>query len=590
MADLVIKDGKFFIDGKATQIISGAMHYFRIHPGLWRDRLLKAKQCGLNCVETYMCWNLHEPVEGRFDFSGILDFEEFIRQAAEIGLMVMVRPGPYICAEWDNGGFPAWLMNKERIRFRCMNDVYITALTNYLNVILPKLVQLQSTKGGPIIAMQVENEYGSYGNDHEYIDYIKQCYRDNGIEIPLYTSDGPEDYLINGGTRPDMLMTLNFGSAPLERFANGRRQRPQGPDFCMEFWNGWFDRWGGEHHGRSTEEVKKDLDDLLSNGGSINFYMFHGGTNFAFYNGANFVDGDLWPDVTSYDYDAPLSECGDPTEKYFAYQEIIKKHFPDREITTPEVSEKIAYPEVKFTASGDLFENMGNIGSFFKYATPEPMEFWGQNFGFIHYSTTIQAPLFTSYPLIFRSLHDRAQIYLNGEYLGVIYRNDKDQHLMLPTLDKDAKLDILVEGMGRINYGPLLGRDCKGIGDGVCINGQYQFKWDITTLPCDNIEKVNYGKFGQSENKPAFHRATLHISGTVADTFIEFPGVKGVVWVNGFNIGRYWNIGPGKTLYVPRTLLHEGENEIVVLELHQLAGDGVKFVAQADLAFVKKTE
>jgi len=581
MKNVVIENGKIIIDNKAEQIISGAIHYFRVLPELWEDRLLKAKQCGLNTIETYMCWNLHEPQEGKFNFDGLLNFEKFIKTAEKLGLWVIVRPGPYICSEWDNGGLPSWLMAKEGLRLRCMNKVYLAALEPFINEILTRLKKLQYTENGPVIALQVENEYGSFGNDHEYIRHVRQIFLDKGITVPLFTSDGPADHLIQGGTIPELTMTLNFGSDPTGAFAIGRKYRPEGPDFCMEFYDGWFDHWGEEHHERSFDDTADTLDQMLKMGANVNFYMFHGGTNFNFWNGANYADNKLQPTVTSYDFGAPLNECGDPTEKYFAFQKIIKKYNKSAAYGTPEPSRKIAYNDVILTQSASLLDNLDLLGEKHDSITPESMEYWGQDFGFIHYRTQLSGPV-NNFKIGLDKVHDRALLFLDGKYFATYYRNDEINEFDIDIPDGGVQLDILVENMGRINYGTEVGKDLKGILGGVRICTQYQHYWNTWTLPLDNIDKLCYGHFNQQTNQPAFHRGTMETH-EVADTFLNFPGKKGCVWINGFNIGRYWETGPQKTLYIPNSLLKKGTNEIVIFELHKLYSNNLKFTVNTNL-------
>lgn len=524
MKKVNIEKGKILINDKPVQIISGAIHYFRVLPELWEDRLLKAKQCGLNTIETYMCWNLHEPQEEKFNFEGLLDFEKFIRTAHNLGLWVIVRPGPYICAEWENGGLPSWLMAKEGLRLRCMNKPFLNALNGFLSTVLARLEKLQYTKGGPIIAMQVENEYGSFGEDHEYVRAVRQMFLDADIEVPLFTSDGPCDHYIQGGTIPELTMTLNFGSEPEEAFGNGRKYRPEGPDFCMEFWNGWFDHWEEDHHVRGFDDAADTLDRMLKMGANVNFYMFHGGTNFNFWNGANCIDGKLQPTITSYDYDAALSECGDPTEKYFAFQKIIKKYNKSGEYGKPEPSRKIAFDNVVLSESAKLMDNLDVLGEKHESVTPETMEYWGQDFGFIHYRTHLSGPV-NDQKLGLDRVHDRALIFVDGEYFTTYYRNDDINEFDIKIPEGGVQLDVLVENMGRINYGTEVGKDYKGIIDGVRICLQYQHYWNTWTLPMNNIDKLesSYNEFSQEDNQPAFHRGVFEIQ-EAADTFMEFPG------------------------------------------------------------------
>lgn len=566
------------IDGKTIQIISGAMHYFRIPRALWQDRLERAKACGLNAVETYMCWNLHEPQPGKFHFENNLDFETFIRMAGELGLYVIVRPGPYICSEWDNGGFPGWLTVLPGIRLRRMNQPYLEAVKRYYNEIMPRLAKLQYIRNGPVIAMQLENEYGSFAHDKEYLRYIRTLSVDNGIDVVLFTADGASDHFLQGGMLEGTPLTLTFGSNSLKNFAVGRKYQPQGPDFCMEFWHGWFDHWSEKHQSRAPQEVAREVDDMLNAGGSVNFYMFHGGTNWGFNNGANeFTGKDFAPIVTSYDFDAPVSECGDLTPKFFALQEVIRKYRPDAPFAAPPNPEKFAPAPVSLTESASLFDNLDALSRKHLCFEPEPMEKFGEQFGFIHYRKQLSGPVCDA-EFNFPDLHDRAQIYLDGRYLGTIYRNDDKlslSHIDIPA--KGAQLDILVENMGHINYGLKVGCDLKGLTGGMSVYLQYQFNWEVRPIPMNDLSRLEFKTFALKKNYPAFHRGIFELT-EIADTFVKFPGEKGVVWINGINLGRYWNVGPGATLYLPACYLRKGKNEIIVFELHNLVASSIEFL------------
>ncbi|MHA6485086.1 glycoside hydrolase family 35 protein [Paenibacillus sp. strain BS8-2] len=569
MAKLEVQGSQFQLDGETIRIWSGAIHYFRIVPEHWEDRLLKLKACGFNTVETYVPWNLHEPEEGSFNFEGLADIEQFIALAGNLGLHVIVRPSPYICAEWEFGGLPAWLLRDSDMQLRCMNDTYLQKVDAYYDVLIPKLVPLLSTNGGPIIAVQVENEYGSYGNDKDYLLYLKNGLLERGIDVLLFTSDGPTDQMLQGGTLPGVLATSNFGSRPEEEFAKFREYRPDEPLFCMEYWNGWFDHWLETHHTRDSKDVADVFDRMLSAGASVNFYMFHGGTNFGFYNGANHLVN-YEPTITSYDYDAPLSECGDVTEKYMAVREVMRKHGAIVADEVPAPSRKLNYGKVAMKESASLFANLESLSTAVQRRCPEPMEKLGQNYGFILYRTQVTGPR-TAQQLHLQDVHDRAQVFLNGEWIGTIERWDpKPIDVNIPA--HGATLDILVENMGRINYGPLL-RDRKGITEGVRLDNQFQFDWTIYPLPLSDLSKLPFSAqpsqpSGKAAENPAFYKGELFVD-EAADTFVSLQGwTKGVVWINGFNIGRFWEKGPQQTLYVPGPLLREGRNEIVVLELH----------------------
>lgn len=594
MSTVEIREDKILVDGNPTRIISGAMHYFRIHPDLWDDRLDKAVAMGVNCIETYVPWNLHELHKGEFDFSGMLDIEAYIKKVHERGLMMIVRPGPYICSEWDAGGIPGWLMVEPGIELRCMNEPYLAAVKNYFDVLLPKLARLQYTAGGPIILMQIENEYGSYANDKEYLQYLRKLMLDAGIEIPLFTSDGDYGHFLLGGTIPEAMVTVNFGRGSERAWENVEAFRPNSPKFCMEFWNGWFDHWGEKHHtrdpGMNEGGVAYELDKMLAAGANVNFYMLHGGTNFGFTNGANGDFENMYaPAITSYDYGAPINECGDPTEKFYECQKVIAKYTDNPRIKPIEKGKKLCPKPIKFTQSASLLSNLKNIASQSgKARNPPTMEQLGESFGFIHYTKKLEGPM----PIIpgkgwpetlrLHKVNDYALVWVNGEFIGA--RNSTQSHengVVLPDFGPEgARLDILVENCGHINYGPRIGKDLKGIQGCVAIELQHQRDWEYNMLPMASLNGLEFGAF---EDKAAtFHKAELVLD-EVADCFILRPGTKGVVWVNGFNLGRYWNIGPTETLYVPAPILKKGVNEIIVLELEKLDSDELKFAPDLKL-------
>lgn len=580
LAKLTVEGTQLYFEGEPLQLISGAIHYYRVVPEYWEDRLRKLKACGFNCVETYIPWNLHEPKEGEYNFSGIADVEKFIEIAGELGLHVIARPTPYICSEWEFGGLPAWLLADRNMRVRSYYEPFLEKVDSYFDELLGRLRPLQSTNGGPIIAMQIENEYGSFGNDKQYLNYMKDGMIDRGIDVLLFTSDGPTDLMLKGGTIDGVLATANFGSRPKEAFAKLQEHFPNTPNIVMEFWNGWFDHWGEEHHTRDPQETADTFEEMLKNGDSVNFYMFHGGTNFGFYNGANY-NSKYEPTVTSYDYDCPISETGDITPKYHLVREAVARHKDIGELELPEPIPKIKYGEIKMDEVVDLFSALDQISEPVQRANPETMEELGQDYGFTLYKTFIEGPHPKS-TLTIQDVADRALIFVNREFKGIIDRWDNET-VEIEVPEEGATLEILVENMGRINYGPRL-YDMKGITRGVRFQYQFLFDWTIYTLPMDNLEKLSFNKNdGTVQKEPRFYRGTFEVD-EIGDTFVELPGwKKGFVVINGFNLGRFWEIGPQETLYLPGPLLKKGENEIIVFELHEHEEDTIALIDEQKL-------
>ena len=582
MSVLTYKGNKFFLDGEEFTIISGAMHYFRIPREYWKDRLLKLRECGFNTVETYTCWNLHEPQEGKFNFSGMLDLEAYIDIARELGLYVILRPGPYICAEWEMGGLPAWLLNYKDMTVRCNNELFISKVERYYNELLRRIVPKLSTNGGNIIMMQIENEYGSYGDDHEYMQKIADIYKKNGVDCLLFTSDGASYSMLQGGTLPDYPCVANFGSHPEENFKVLNDFRPDQPLMCGEYWVGWFDHWYEEHHVRDPREVAKLFKDMIDCGASLNFYMFHGGTNFGFMNGANYYDK-YEPTITSYDYNALLSEAGDLTPAYFEVRSIIEEKFGKLPELTVKNSEKKAYGEVILDERCSIFEAAKLLSKPVHSVSPEFMEDIGQYYGFTLYSTVVDGPR-NENEIKFDAVHDRAVIFIDGENKG-FYERTRDGKPVSFSLEKgeNCRLDILCENMGRVNYGPKI-MDRKGV-RGVRFGLQYHFGWDMYPLPLDNLSELKFNKETGEVNVASFLKGTLNIDGKPCDTFLRLDGfTKGVVFVNGFNLGRYFNTaGPQKTLYVPAPMLKPGENEIIVFETDHSDRCTVTFLDKPDL-------
>lgn len=579
----------FYLDGEPFRIVSGTMHYFRIVPEYWLDRLTKLRACGFNTVETYTCWNLHERREGEFDFSGILDVERYVETAASLGLKVILRPGPYICAEWDMGGLPSWLLNYPKMRIRCYDEEFLAKVRRYYTELFRRLTPHLVTNGGNIIMVQIENEYGSYGDDKRYLGAVEDIYRDCGVDCLLFTSDGPTYFMLNGGMTDNNLATVNFGSSPTYSFNLLKELRPDQPSMCTEYWNGWFDHWYEYHHTRTADDTATVFDEMLSYGASVNFYMFHGGTNFAFNNGANY-DANYQPTVTSYDYDAPLTEAGDITPKYYDVKNVIEKHFGPAPALDVHNSEKAAYGKLKLSQSAPLFSNLGNISTPVVASMPLTMEELGGDFGFVLYSTTVKGPC-EELELIPEHVRDRALIYIDGVFKGIMERTRRMDKITIKLgVGESVKLDILVENMGRVNYGSRI-RDEKGIVGGIRFGQQYHFGWEMRYLPMEELSLLKWSSCAPGESKdgvpcyPAFMRGELEISGEPADTFVRLDGfTKGIVIINGFNLGRYWNpAGPQKTLYVPAPVLKKGKNEVVVFELEGDENQTIEFLDKPDL-------
>ncbi len=584
MSEFTFKGKEFYLDGKPFTVLSGAMHYWRIVPEYWEDRLKKLKACGFNTVETYIAWNLHERKEGEFDFSGNLDVVRYIETAEKVGLKVIIRPGPYICSEFDFGGLPSWLLAYPNINLRCNDEKYLGKVRPYYRELIKRIAPHQCTKGGGIIMVQIENEYGSYGDDKIYLGKVADIYREYGLDCMLFTSDGPTYWMLSGGTLPEYLCVANFGSRSDEAFNTLSDFRPDQPSMCGEFWCGWFDHWGENHTVRTADSTMEEVRAMLKRGASFNFYMFHGGTNFGFTNGANHTGSEYQPTITSYDYSAPLSEAGDMTPTYYALREELSRFNGCSCELDVKDSPKAAYGKVALTERAPFFENLKNIGTVKSSPVPLSMEEVGQDFGYIVYSSVIEGPC-EARPLELEHVHDRALVYINGKLAGIRERSrQKDEINIALKKGEQIRLDILVENCGRVNYGTKL-FDKKGIFGGIRLGQRYHFGWDMTSVTMDDLSALEYTSDTAFDGHPAFLRGSLKVESKPADTFIRLDGFhKGFVVINGFNLGRYWNDrGPQKTLYVPAPILHEGENEIIVFETDGYGETAVEFVDTPEL-------
>jgi beta-galactosidase len=573
----------FLLDGEPFRVISGALHYFRVHPDLWADRIRKARQMGLNTIETYVPWNEHSPQRGLFDTSAGLDLARFLDLVAAEGLLAIVRPGPYICAEWDNGGLPAWLFSDPAVGVRRNEPLYMAAIAEYFEALLPIVAERQIDRGGPVVLVQIENEYGAYGDDKDYLRALVALTRAGGITVPLTTIDQPTDQMLSDGGLPELHKTGSFGSRATERLATLRAHQGTGPMMCAEFWNGWFDYWGAHHHTTSAEQAAAELDELLATGASVNLYMLHGGTNFGFTNGAN-DKGVYQPTVTSYDYDAPLSESGEPGPKYWAFRDVIAKYAPvpvleDGEADVPVLSPPAPAFRVELDRSASLLEltaaASSALGSWAEYDHLPTLDEIAHYRGFALYRTTVEA----GGVLGFGEVRDRAQVFLDGAPVGVLSRDRHDAAVVVPG---GGVLTILVEDQGRVNYGPRIGEH-KGLIGPALLGGSPIDAWEVLALRFDELTAPTTATPAAGIAGPAFAAGGFVVEEPV-DLYLSTAGWgKGNAFVNGFNLGRYWSSGPGTTLYVPAPLLRRGENELVLFETLAAAEPVARFVAAPEL-------
>ncbi|QNP70217.1 beta-galactosidase [Streptomyces roseirectus] len=582
MSALTTTRTSFELDGEPFRIISGALHYFRVHPDLWADRLRKARLMGLNTVETYVPWNLHQPEPGTLVLDGLLDLPRFLRLAQAEGLKVLLRPGPYICAEWDGGGLPHWLMSESDVQLRSSDPKFTAIIDRYLDLLLPPLLPHMAASGGPVIAVQVENEYGAYGNDTAYLKHLVEAFRSRGIEELLFTCDQVNPEHQEAGGIPGVLATGTFGGKIDTALATLRAHQPEGPLMCAEFWIGWFDHWGGPHHTRDTADVAADLDKLLAAGASVNIYMFHGGTNFGLTNGANHHHT-YAPTVTSYDYDAPLTENGDPGPKYHAFREVIAKYAPVPD-ELPAPSSKLPATDVELTERALLLPYVSELsGRTVRSEDPVTADELGTRAGYVLYRTSL-SNVGLGVLHFSGGVGDRAQVYIDGAPVGVLENERQETSLPVQVLRRGAVLEVLVENMGRVNYGPRIGAP-KGLLGPVTFDGTPVTGWECRPLPLE--EPLGAALFAESDGaacaEPAFHRGTFEVTDP-ADTFLSLPGwTKGQAWINGFSLGRYWNRGPQHTLYVPAPVLRPGTNTLIVLELQATTGNHARLVDTPDL-------
>jgi beta-galactosidase len=554
----------FVLDGKPFKILSGELHYARIPREYWRLRLRMAKAMGLNTVATYVFWNVHEPQPGVYNFKGNADLAAFVRMAQEEHLYILLRAGPYSCAEWELGGFPSWLLKTPEMQkaLRSNDEAFMRPAERWLMRLGQEVASLQIGRGGPILATQMENEYGNFGSDQAYLAHLKDVFLRAGFtDSLLYTADNWRN--IARGILPGVYAATNFGIRNHEKgMAALAELRPGDPVFVSEYWPGWFDHWGHAHETRPIPPQIEDLTYILAHGAGVNIYMFHGGTSFGFMSGSSWTNKKFLPDVTSYDYDAPLDEAGHPTPKFFAYRETLARYTTAALPPVPEAPPVVTVLPFALEQSASLWKNLPKP---LNSEAPQPMEHLGQSYGYILYRTHI--PVAKSGILELDQLHDYAQVYLDGKLVGALDRRLDQSSLPLATTAASSRLDIVVENSGRINSQSIMRDELKGITRQVRLDGKPLTGWEIFCLPLDSVDNIRYAPDSTPESGPAFFRGRFEVK-TSGDIFLDVSAFgKGAVWINGHAIGRYWNTGPQQTLYVPGPWLRQGENEVVLFDL-----------------------
>lgn len=571
-------DGSFLLNGKPFVVKAAEVHYPRIPRPYWEHRIQMCKALGMNTICIYIFWNIHEQKEGVFDFTGNNDVAEFCRLAQKNGMYVIVRPGPYVCAEWEMGGLPWWLLKKKDIRLREEDPYFMERVKIFEEKVGEQLSSLTIQNGGPIIMVQVENEYGSYGENKPYVSKIRDIVRSSGFDkVSLFQCDWSSNFEKNG--LDDLIWTMNFGTGANidDQFKRLKQLRPNTPLMCSEFWSGWFDKWGGKHETRSAKDMVEGIRQMLDRNISFSLYMTHGGTSFGHWAGAN--SPGFSPDVTSYDYDAPINEYGQTTPKYFELQSLLAKYSEKKLPKVPKSIPTISIPEFSFSEYAPLFENLPKAHPSENVKT---MEEYDQGWGSILYST-ILPELRSQSKLTIKEGHDYVQVFVDGNYIGSLDRRMGEKELVLPSCKKGARLDILVEAMGRINFGRAI-KDFKGLNsdvnltislDGNEFTGTLK-KWNTYLFPdeYDFYKNVSYKslpttsvKDSKGQRVPGLYKAHFNVK-KPGDTFLNFESFgKGLVYVNGHGLGRIWEIGPQQTLYVPGCWLVKGENEIIVFDI-----------------------
>jgi beta-galactosidase len=559
-------DSAFLLNGKPFQLISGEIHYPRVPREAWRQRMQMAKAMGLNTIGTYVFWNLHEPQKGKFDFSGNNDIAEFVKIAKEEGLWVILRPSPYVCAEWEFGGYPYWLQNEKGLIVRSKEKQYLDEYRKYIHEVGKQLAPLQVNHGGNILMVQIENEYGSYGADKEYLDINRKMFIDAGFDGLLYTCDPEND--ITNGYLPGLLPAINGQDDPakvksiITKLHNGK-----GPFYIAEWYPAWFDWWGTAHHTVPAEQYTQKLDAVLKAGMSINMYMFHGGSTRGFMNGANYKDISPYePQISSYDYDAPLNEAGNVTDKFRQFRAVIEKYLPagTQLPAVPAPKPSMAIPPFMVTEQTNIINELPVA-----VKSPSPLSFEDlqQDYGYMLYRSTVKGG--KKGILKIDGLRDYAVVFVNQKRVAILDRRLNQDSVEINIPEGQATLDIFIENMGRINFGKYLLENKKGITGKVNFNGKEISNWSMFGFPFHDISTIHYKPASSVTGKelPVIKKGVVNLEKT-ADTYLDMRNWgKGVVWVNGHNLGKYWSIGPQQTIYVPAEWLKKGKNTFVVLEL-----------------------
>jgi len=558
---------EFLLDDAPFQIISGELHPARIPAEYWKHRIKMAKAMGCNTISAYVFWNYHETEEGVFDFSkDNHNLAQFIKTVQDEDLWLILRPGPYVCAEWELGGIPPYLLRIPDIKLRCMDPRYMAAVEKYIARLAEEIKPYLITRGGPILMIQIENEYGSFANDRNYIQRLKDLWVSNGIDVPTFTGDGPTTHMLEAGTLPGSAVGLDPGNSAAD-FELAAKMNPGVPVFSSETYPGWLTHWGEQWARPDTSKLLGEVKFLMDNKKSFNLYVIHGGTNFGFTAGANSGGKGYEPDVTSYDYDAPVNEQGKPTAKYYALRNLIGKYLPKGK-KLPSVPDTIPAIEIPLIFPNRFTSVWDNLPEPVNSVTPNTFESYGQDYGFILYRTELIGH--KKGTLTVTDIHDYATVFLNGEYIGSLDRREGVNTIDIPE-SKTATpvLEILVEAMGRINFAEHL-IDRKGITERVTLNGMTLMNWKIYKLPMDWKYIYDLRSSGKVVNKPGiFFKGNFSLAVT-GDTYFDLTSYKkGVVWVNGHNLGRFWDIGPQKKLYCPESFIRQGMNEIIIFDLHQ---------------------